>query len=122
MNEKGFKNKVTTLLKEQGFFVYCSSDNSRGGVPDVFCSRGGMGYWLELKYTKKTAEECGDKVSLSHPLSAQQSKFLRDAGMKGGVLIGFGCGGMMLVPVDDIEPGPSSSFKVCDVITELNLG
>lgn len=87
-NEKQTKNKFCSILKSMGFFYYCTNDRGRAGVPDVYVAGRGNGrsLWFELKKLKT------DK--LSHPLTVQQSLFLRDINKTGGL-------GIMLIELPD---------------------
>lgn len=79
MDEKAFKNKVMAELRRRNLFAFCTHEPYRAGVPDIYCCSGGRSVWLELKYTDDT------KSNLQHPLSAQQSVFLRDINKAGGL-------------------------------------
>lgn len=84
MDERSFKTKLTKALKKKGFFCYSTHETYRAGVPDVYACFKGLSIWLELKYTESDG-------SLPHPLTAQQSIFLRDINNAGGlglVLVG----------------------------------
>ena len=83
MDEKGFKKKVMKLLKGNDFFCFATHEPYRAGVPDVYACKNGISFWLELKYTQKEG-------ALAHPLTHQQSAFLRDVNNKG-------CEGLVIV-------------------------
>ncbi len=87
-DEKQTKKKFCSILKGLNFFYYCTNDRGRAGVPDVYAIApdSGRSLWFELKKLRK------DK--LSHPLTVQQSLFLRDINKNGGL-------GIMLIELPD---------------------
>lgn len=87
-DEKNTKNKFCKILKDLDFFYYCTNDRGRAGVPDVYvCGKNGRSIWFELKKLRS-----GTK--LKHPLTIQQSLFLRDINNSSGL-------GIMLVELPD---------------------
>ena len=77
--ERQTKTKFNKILKNHGLFYYSTADSFTAGVPDVYvCGKNGRSIWVELKKLKK-----GE--SLGHPLTVQQSVFLRDINNSGGL-------------------------------------
>lgn len=104
MNEKGFKNRVKKELGKA--WHYCPNDSFQSGIPDVIICVNGRLVALELKFTE------GSK--LKHPLSAKQSKTLRDIGRDGGLaylVIGHNTyDNIIVVSHQDIKPGKTDTF------------
>lgn len=86
MDERTLKTNLMKDMKKRGFFTYATHDTTRSGVPDVYGCKRGLSIWLELKYT--------ESKTLGHPLTTQQSIFLRDINNAGGL-------GMVFVGLPD---------------------
>lgn len=110
MNESQFQAKLKKELESDGYFCYIPLNSVRGGVPDLYCAKDGVAFWLELKYHKSDSDM--EEVTLSHQVSAQQSHFLRNCQTRAGVVIGFEDGRYLLVVADDLVPGPNKKFSV----------
>jgi hypothetical protein len=114
MSEKIFQTCVKRELVKAGCFCLVSNDVSRGGIPDLIIVHDGRAIWLELKFhhaNRKGLEE----VRLDHPVSALQSKFLRDLGEAGaisGVLIGFGDDCVEFIDHSRLHPGKENRFDL----------
>lgn len=112
--EKTFKDAITSLMEEQSWWVLSTHEPLRQGVPDLSAVCQGRAVWLELKKVKDVVE-VGDSVTLTHELTAPQSKMLRDLGNAGaisGVLIGYNDRTCTFIPADDLRPGPMKKFTV----------
>lgn len=118
MNESQFQDKVKKELENDGYFCYVPFNTTRGGVPDLYCAKDGIAFWLELKYHKASSDM--DEVTLSHQVSAQQSSFLRKCQTNAGVLIGFEDGKYLLVRSDELVPGPNKKFKIDELFDNLD--
>ena len=105
MIEKDIQEQIKKDAKDKGFFVYRPNDRITSGVPDLFLGKEtGEGMWIEVKYHDS---DYLDSVTLSHPLSAPQSLFLRKVG--GIVVIGFNDGSYGYS--EDIKPGENRVFE-----------
>lgn len=77
--ESGSKRKLILALKDKNIFHYSPMDKGTSGIADVIgCSKKGLLLAIELKKNKSNGR-------LSHPLSALQSKFLRDINRSNGL-------------------------------------
>jgi len=86
--ERQTKTKFGKILKDHGLFFYNTADGFTAGIPDVYiCGSNGRSIWVELKKLRKGP-------SLQHPLTIQQSVFLRKINASGGL-------GLMVVELPD---------------------
>lgn len=49
MTETILVRAITKFLRERGFLVYKLNDRFRSGIPDLYCCKDGVSYWLEVK-------------------------------------------------------------------------
>ena len=112
-NEKWFKTYLVKKLEAKGIIVDQTHTTMKMGMPDLILCIEGRCVWLELKFLRKLPGEPGDEHRLGHPLTARQSKWLRDWAAHGALshaVIGFDDGS--LVYIDEFKPGPLKKFTV----------
>jgi hypothetical protein len=94
MIESGFRRKVTSILRDAGFFVQTIETETGPGVPDLWWVKGGISGWLELKLiqTFPIREKTAVFKSMNHPLSNEQINWISLCLRKGGkadILVGY---------------------------------
>lgn len=103
--EADFESAVVDFLHDTyDAWTHVPHDTYRAGVPDIHWVIDGHAGWWELKYT--------DTLPLHHPLTAPQSKMLRNIGSSGahaGVLIGRDQKASF-IPHHMLTPGPHKTF------------
>lgn len=117
--EKILKDTTMSLMRKQSWWVLATHEPLRQGVPDLACICNGRAVWIELKRFRGSAEP-GDEITLSHELTAPQSKMLRDqhsAGAIAGVLVGYDEQMCTFISAGDLYPGPLKKFKAREVLT-----
>jgi hypothetical protein len=119
MRENGFKKIVRAVLKSIGVsWIYCPSDRIRSGIPDILSLHEGSMIALELKFFKHKPKEY---ITLSHPVTAPQSKALRDIHEGGGisaVIIGLPNQMVSIHSADSIKPGINKIFRTNPIHSE----
>ena len=75
-SEKAIQTEIIKYLRSEMFLVFKLSDHFYSGLPDIYCCRDGVSYWLEVK------NESG-KLSM---LQAYEIKQINEHGVYAGVV------------------------------------
>ncbi len=117
MNEGWFKKKMCKALRERGLIVDQTHTGMKRGVPDLLLCIDGRCVWIELKFLKLTPKP--DRTyTLGHPMTAPQSKWLRDWQKHGALchlVVGFE--DLSVVYIDEFEPGPLKKIPTDRIVS-----
>lgn len=81
VSESRFKEKIMAWMEREGWtcWKFWGGGFGTSGIPDLFCFRGGIGVWIELKVLRRPTE----------PLQRKQGKRLLQEGQRACVLRGI---------------------------------